>query len=248
MLDYKQIIDSSAPPVFELFRQRYIRNFSIDSSTIADRIWNDLLWHCWNKAVLLSDGFTLRGNATDAEEVARYFIRKGLDPDRVQYDPNDIRIKLPNLEYTFHLQVTGFTLSPTGCYRPMESDGPVIGLSPDRLYDFLYDFDGKVPDMKRASSQVYSKLVPFIQESLKRTRLRQMRETVVRALLEQHVAPLGIESDMSVYDDTVAFRFRKGDSEGTMSVPWESVKKTLQDRKVILACLRAPLRGHGRSR
>ena len=171
--------------------------------------------------------------AMTAELALAELIRRGVPRESIRIREGSFRVKLENSEYRIYRRGAAET---TAC--PWPSDlWSVVRLGGERFAEFILFFDSHVPEIVAEVPAILETIRDRETEERKRTMEREIRETTVRSLLEQHLKPLGLSAGFLVGEDGCVTLTLKRTESARLEVPMEELPELLSDTETVLGSL-----------
>ena len=232
--DLGPLIDAAAEEVLgmDLFPHRGLLRVPEIVSVTPDLVRQKLVD---SVMALARDGFAERGSEDEplaAEKAVAVLMRTGVQKEKVRFRRNSFRVTLAHGEYRIYKTGTGVY---AGC-------GPsdrryFFNVGGETFAKFLLWFDAAVPDMEARVPEILAVLRTRVMEEMKRRKAQEVRDTVVRTLVERHLAPLGIIAKYTVRDgDTVSMDLTRV-FKGHVDVPLQRLAEVLADTSSLLSGL-----------
>ena len=156
-----------------------------------------------------------------AEKAISILIKLGAVQEKVVFKTDSFRVRLDNSEYRIYnlssnLNNTRKKIPESGAYSKIEAcPWPAdsrrnIKLSGERFAAFLQAFDAEIPYMENKIPQIMEKIRARELEENKQQMERELKDRIIKSLLNQYLTPHGITAHYTINDDdTVSIELQK---------------------------------------
>jgi hypothetical protein len=152
---------------------------------LAWKIRADVVNRIWNRTLESMGAFTFKQPAVNAEAAVAACIQAGLDKFHIDYTTNVYVLKMENLHYRVVRELSGFRAYPLPPGQFPFVNTQSLSLSKEEFADFLFTFDGLVPEIKAALVPILEKARAILVENEKELMIKRIREVTKKAATEQ---------------------------------------------------------------
>lgn len=171
-----------------------------------DIIRSTLLFSVWEKCIELLNRHGKKEGPLAIEKALTILAGRGALKEKIQFRKNSFRVQLENSRYRIYKM--GETYA-SACPWPSEKRCGIL-VSGKTLADFIMRFDEEVPDIVSHVTTIMSAIGARELEETKRSMEVEIKEKLVRSLIDQYLKPLGLSVQYDIgAGDVVSLDLRK---------------------------------------
>jgi hypothetical protein len=148
-----------------------------------------LLRKVWGKGVGLLNTQEAKAEPLVAEKALSELMKRGAVKDKIIYKKDSFRLKLENSQYRAY--TFGVSGAVYACPWPSEKRYEIL-MSGTMFADFILQFDAEIPEMVSRIPEIIEVLKMRELEERKRRMENELKEQVLRSLIEQYLKPIGL--------------------------------------------------------
>ena len=243
-LDIKAITEKVADNIINMPRKTKVfwnNNTHVTKyNQTPGEIWEKLVSLVWEVCL---EKLRLRQESHEtlaAEKAISILIKLGAVREKVVFKTNSFRVKLENYEYRIYkLGVSAVNdshkkpkqelyLRLKAC--PWPSDFTCdVQISGEMFAEFLQAFDAEIPYMECKIPQIMEKIRARKLEENKQQMERELKNRIIKSLLDQYLTPHGITAHFTINDDdTVSIELQKIITSHH-EIPFDKLRENLPD-------------------
>lgn len=224
-LDIKAIIEKEVNNIINMPRERKVfwnNNTHVTKyNQTPGEIWEKLVSLVWKVCL---EKLRLRQESHEilaAEKAISILIKLGAVREKVVFKTDSFRVKLENYDYRIYkLGASSFN----NCHKKPKQDSYPrlkacpwpsesrcdVQISGETFAEFLLAFDAEIPYMENKIPQIMEKIRARELEVNKQQMERELKDRIIKSLLDQYLTPHGITAHYTINDDdTVSIELQK---------------------------------------
>ena len=198
-----------------------------------DMVRSMLLFGVWKKSLDLLNEDEKKSEPLAVEKALAILMKKGVVKDRIQFKKNSFRVQLNNSQYRIYkLDEKGVYACPWPLEEGYRTYVPSVHLAP-----FLMRFDEEIPSIVSHVTTIMETIRTRELEETKRKMEKEIKDRLVRSLIDQYLKPLGLSAEYNVgAGDIVSLDLRKVMS-AHIEIPLDRLADKVKDTAGIVDSL-----------
>lgn len=195
-----------------------------------------LLGKVWGKGIELLNTREGKAEPLVAEKALSELMKKDVVKEKIIYRKDSFRLQLTNGRYR------AYTFGASGevyaCPWPSERRYKIL-MSSSKFADFILQFDAEIPEIVSHIPEIIETLRARELEERKHKLEKELKEQVLKSLIEQYLKPLGLSVRYRLNEDDRVSMDVFQTLTAHMEMPLAQMMERLKDADAIKALLQA---------
>ena len=239
LLDFKSITAEAAKEISSIPLERpggFFNRRPVKVDVSPETLREMLLRKVWGKGVGLLNTQEAKAEPLVAEKALSELMKRGAVKDKIIYKKDSFRLKLENSQYRAY--TFGVSGAVYACPWPSEKRYEIL-MSGTMFADFILQFDAEIPDMVSHIPEIIEVLKMRELEERKRRMENELKEQVLRSLIEQYLKPIGLSVRYKLDEGDMVSMDISQTLTAHMEMPLAQMMDKLKDADAFKALLQA---------
>ena len=239
LIDFKSITAEVVKEISSIPLERpggFFNRHPVKVDVSPDTLREMLLRNVWGKGVELLNTQEAKAEPLVAERALSELIKKGAFKDKIIYRKDSFRLKLENGQYRAY--TFGVSGAVYACPWPSEKRYEIL-MTGTRFADFILQFDAEIPSIVSHIPEIVGALRLRELEEKKRRMENELKEQVLRSLIEQYLKPIGLSVHYKLDDGDMVSMDISQTLTAHLEMPLAQIMDKLKDADAFKALLQA---------
>ncbi len=157
-----------------------------------------LLRRVWGKGIELLNSQEAKIEPLVTEKALSELMKKGVVKEKIIYKKDSFRLQLENGQYRAY--TFGASRAVYACPWPSEKRYEIL-MSASRFANFIFQFDARIPEIVSHIPEIIEALRARELEERKHKMEKELKEQVLKSLIEQYLKPHGLSVCYKINED-----------------------------------------------